>query len=110
MDAIILAGGSNPPDLAEMTSCQERALIEINGRPMIAYVLEAIRATPGIDRVAGVGSEATRRVVGELFPELLLVPDAGKMIEKALAAARALGMPLVLVTTCDVLRVTAGTS
>ena len=109
MDAIILAGGQTPPDLAALTDCQDRALIEINGRPMIAYVLEAIQAAQGIYRIAVVGNEKTLGVVGALFPAITTVPDTGKMIENALAAARVLGMPLVLVTTCDVPLVTART-
>ncbi|MBV9868518.1 MAG: nucleotidyltransferase family protein [Abitibacteriaceae bacterium] len=109
MDAIILAGGETPPDLAAATNCRDRALIEINGHPMVTYVVDAVQATPDIERIAVVGSEATRELIATRFPDMVLVADSGSMIGNAQAAMKALGMPLAVVTTCDIPLVTAGT-
>lgn len=109
MDAIILAGGESPEDLAAITDCRDRALLPLAGHPMVTYVIDAVRGAPNIERLAVVGSEATRQFVAARYPDTILVPDTGNMIGNARAAMQVMGMPLAVVTTCDVPLVTAGT-
>jgi len=111
MDALILAGGEAPADLAAnaLTSGNERALIEIGGRPMIAYLLDALRATRGVERIAVVGPEAVLHIAKTLAPDAITVPEGKKMMENALLGVRMLNTSRVLISTCDIPLVTAAT-
>ena len=47
IDALILAGSRGPDDpIAKLAGVPHKALAPIAGRPMLAYVLEAVRAVP----------------------------------------------------------------
>jgi GTP:adenosylcobinamide-phosphate guanylyltransferase len=58
MDAIILAGGLNSGPLRRMSSAQYEAEIEIAGRPMLDYVISALKSVHTITRIILVGSES----------------------------------------------------
>ncbi len=55
MDALILAGGDNQGKLSQVSAAPGAALIPIGNRFMVDYVISALRATPGIGRIALVG-------------------------------------------------------
>jgi GTP:adenosylcobinamide-phosphate guanylyltransferase len=56
MDALILAGGPAPPELCSATGCTDRALISLDGQPMVARVLDALRTTRGMEKIVVVAS------------------------------------------------------
>jgi GTP:adenosylcobinamide-phosphate guanylyltransferase len=103
MDALILAGGEASPELAEATGCTDRALIPIEGRPMIAHVLAALRSTVAIERIAVAGHEGTLAIA----TDTLHVPARGRMVDNLTAGLSALESSPVLVCTCDIPLVTA---
>lgn len=109
MDALILAGGDSPPDVAAATGCSDRAMIPMHGRPMIAWVFEALRATKGIERIAVVGSPACREAVLALSPQTITVPSGDRMPDNLIAGMRALGESRILICTCDIPLVSAAT-
>ncbi|MDQ3814568.1 MAG: nucleotidyltransferase family protein [Armatimonadota bacterium] len=112
MDALILAGGEVSPDLAStvLTGGKERALIEINGRPMVAYVLDALRVTAGVERIAVVGPEDVLRIVKALEPDVVTMPQGEGMMDNVLIGMTALNWPpLALISTCDIPLVSAAT-
>jgi GTP:adenosylcobinamide-phosphate guanylyltransferase len=109
MDALILAGGETPADVAAVTGGSDRAMMPIQGRPMIAWVLDALRATAGIDRIAVVGSTDTQAEVTALAPETITLPAGDRMTDNAIAGMRALGSASVLICTCDIPLVSAAT-
>src|SRR5688500_10802994 len=102
MDALILAGGESPPDVAAATGCTDRAILPINERPVIAWVLDALRATPGIERIAVAGSTATHAEVIALAPDTIAVPAGDRMLDNAISGLRVLGAERVLICTCDI--------
>lgn len=55
MDAVVLAGGSPDDPLAARYGVAAKTLVPVHGRPMVAYTLEALRATPEVGRVVYVG-------------------------------------------------------
>ena len=59
MEAIILAGASNSGRLRQVSPARYEAAIEIAGRPMLDYVVQALAATPEIDRLIVVGFSET---------------------------------------------------
>lgn len=52
IDAILLAGAPNDGQLKEVSPALSEAMIEIAGRPMIDYVIEALRQSEYIGRIA----------------------------------------------------------
>lgn len=55
VDAVVLAGARNDGPLADSADAEWEALIDVGGRPMAAWVLEALRDTGRVGRVAVVG-------------------------------------------------------
>jgi len=53
MDAIVMAGGIPKPEdpLYEFTQGQPKALLEVAGKPMVQWVLDAISGTESVERV-----------------------------------------------------------
>ncbi len=49
--ALVLAGGKTHPDFAEEAGVPQRALADINGWPMVRYVVEALREASTIGRI-----------------------------------------------------------
>ena len=97
--AVVLAGGRLSRDLAVATGAQHRALIPINGRPLLERVLDALRGAD-IDRVAVVGARALEPLVGEAAR---LVPETGDLVDNLFAGLRALDTASpTLVCTADV--------
>lgn len=55
MHAVVLAGQSNDGRLGDFADVSHEALIPIHGRPMVDYVLEALKQSPSIDGLRIVG-------------------------------------------------------
>ncbi len=98
-NAVVLGGGDPGEALAVAHGVAVKPLIELDGRPMGQYVLEALRGSGSVNHVA---------YVGPLTPSMrglvdLEVPDAGRLIANLEAGLRALGeQRRVLVATADV--------
>lgn len=113
MNALILAGGEVPPELAaavpsnSTATSHYRALIELNGRPMVSYVIEALSATRGLNRIAVAGADEVQQCARQIVPDAVTLPDTGKMTGNIVAGMRALSEATgseerVLITTCDI--------
>lgn len=102
MDALILAGGMAPPDLIAHSPSGDRALINLNGKALITYVYEALRETPGIERIAVAGSQGTLLSIEKVAPGALPAPAAETMMDTVVSGLRVLNAPDVLISTCDI--------
>lgn len=105
MDIILTAGGKPAPDdpLYPSTQGNYKAFLDINGKPMIQWVLEALDASKHIDRIFVAGLPAfTALSAGK---PLILVPDQGGMLENIKA-----GIDQVLKDSPNTTRVLAGSS
>jgi GTP:adenosylcobinamide-phosphate guanylyltransferase len=81
MDAIVMAGGIPKPEdpLYEFTQGQPKALLDIAGKPMIQWVLDAISGSVTVDRVVLVSlSEETGL---ECSKPITYLPDQGGLLE-----------------------------
>lgn len=99
--AVVLAGGKAKPEIAAATGVENRALIAVKGRTMLACVVEALRAAPGIGTVT---------VVGDLpdSTDYARVPDHGGFVENIFAGLEAAGAAeFALIATSDIPFVTA---
>ncbi len=102
VNAVILAGGGADDRLASAAGVASKALAPIDGVPMAAYVLSALRASTVIEHVVYVGptDERVRALVDHV------VPAGSRMVDSlALGAGAALalggGESRLLVATAD---------
>lgn len=67
VDAIVLAGALSRPPLTTVSDEPLEALIPVAGRPMIQWVISALRASAAVDRIVIVGpmEDLRERVTGE---------------------------------------------
>src|SRR5690349_3547629 len=80
MDAIVTAGGAPRPDepLYAVTQGGFKALIDIQGKPMIQWVLDALNASRRVDRVVVVGLPVFTDLHYE--KQITLIPNQGDML------------------------------
>ncbi|CAB1130122.1 NTP_transf_3 domain-containing protein [Candidatus Hydrogenisulfobacillus filiaventi] len=100
MHALILAGQPNRGRLREaFPAVAWEALIPVAGRPLVDYVVDALAATPGVDRLWAVGPVPER-------PGLTVLPAADNLwdnLRRGLEAVLAHdpGAPALLIATAD---------
>lgn len=97
--ALVLAGAHNDGLLKDVSDSPYEALIELGGRPMIEYVLDALRASPSVGRIGIVGPvEALQRTLS--LQDELLIESEGGMLDNLERGARRLddGNPLLVIT------------
>jgi hypothetical protein len=85
MDAIILAGGVPQEDdlLFEFTQGRPKALLDIAGKPMVQWVLDALTEARGIERIILVGLGAEN---GVSSPKLVsFVPPQGSLLRNVIS-------------------------
>src|SRR3569623_1548906 len=56
VDVVVMAGSVNRIPLYPGNKPGQKALVELNGKPLIGYVLDALQAARGIDRIFVVGA------------------------------------------------------
>jgi CTP:molybdopterin cytidylyltransferase MocA len=103
IDALILAGSRGPHDpVAALGGVPHKALTPIAGRPMLAYVLDAVRAVPEVDRIhICIDAETDLRAVTNGTP-FSRIPPASSPAASVAAALQAIdGDRALLITTAD---------
>lgn len=75
IDAIILAGGGKQSDLTRENNVDNKAFIEINGKPLVSYVLEALAFSGEVGRIAVVGPVERLAPLVEKYG-VIAVPEA----------------------------------
>lgn len=101
VDAVILAGADNDGRLASCDSARYEALIDIAGKPMIHYVLRAVKGCSRIGRVVVVGP---KQALAEAIPsgDAVLVERVGSIVDNLKAGMKALEpQEKVLIVTAD---------
>ena len=113
MDAVISAGSTpgKVDPLLEYTHVDRKALIPINGKPMIKWVTDALIGSHHIDRLIIVGLEQSPGIDFRSKP-VMFVPAEGKLIQNYIAGVeRALqdtsDTRHLLIATCDIPMITA---
>ena len=86
----VLAGFSteHPDPLAVAMGRQRKALLEINGRPMVQWVVSALRRSPRVGRIAIVGVGPEDGI--DFGPNVIYVPNKSRQFDNALAGVHAL--------------------
>jgi GTP:adenosylcobinamide-phosphate guanylyltransferase len=107
MDALILAGGQAPDDLLAKSPAGDRALIDLEGTALLTYVYDALRQTPGIERIAVAGLPGTLAALETVAPSALPAHAAETMMDTVVSGLKTLNASDVLVSTCDIPLVSA---
>lgn len=91
MDAILLAGGVPAPDspLYPYTEGKNKATLEIGGKPMLQWVIEALEGSSSIDSVVVVGCEEYQDKF-ELSKPVYFIPARGDLLTNFQIGADAL--------------------
>ena len=102
VDVLILAGAQNKGALKEYSSQRHEALIEINNKPMVEYVIRAVNNSQSTDRVALVGP--AKELTDSLNEDVdILVESAESMIDNIRAGVEKLASnKYILVVTSDI--------
>lgn len=112
MDAIILAGGETPEKLKValgVSAPTERALLAINGRTTIDYILESLQSVSSIGNTVVVAGPSTLEAVKDLSPGVIGVAAQRTLVENVMAGAGASSSSQLLICTCDIPLVTPET-
>ncbi len=118
MDALVLAGGETPPELSEGLSAEQnspdRALVALNGQPLLAYTLNALQNCARVERIAVAGTPAVLQYLTEHYPQVLAVESGDSMVENAVRGWERLqeqsgASHVTLITTSDVPLVSGAT-
>jgi GTP:adenosylcobinamide-phosphate guanylyltransferase len=88
MDAIVTAGGIPLPEepLYPATLGKSKALVDIAGKPMIQWVLDALSAASTVDNVIIVG--LTEKMGLKCTKKMYFISNQGKMVENLQAGSR----------------------
>ncbi len=88
MDAIVTAGGIPLPEepLYEATQGHPKAMVDVAGKPMVQWVLDALTDARSIDNVIVVG--LTEKSGLKCGKKMYFVSNQGKMVENLQAGAR----------------------
>ena len=103
VDVLVMAGGSKSDPLTEQEGVSNKALIPVDGKPMLTYVLEGLSRAPSINRVVVVGPEDALSGMQRNGFDFTLVPEGGTMLENAAAGLKAVEPDqLCLIVTGDI--------
>ncbi|MEW6573950.1 MAG: NTP transferase domain-containing protein [Bacillota bacterium] len=98
--ALVLAGSPNTGPLRDVSPAPSEALIDVHGRPLTAYVIEALLATPVVGRVVVVGPRDLGKSFGS--DRIVILPLQGGLLENLAVGLKALAnASRVLVVTGD---------
>lgn len=102
VDAVVLAGASNSGPLRECSNADYEAEIDVAGRPMVWYVVDALQRVESVQRIVVVGP--VRRLTPLLSDLRCQIVERGEtMVESLERGVSALGSPTaVLVVTGDI--------
>ncbi|MFK7804341.1 MAG: nucleotidyltransferase family protein [Anaerolineae bacterium] len=89
MDAIIIAGGTPQPEdpLYTYSQGKPKALIDINGRPMIVWVLDALNQAQSVDElvVVGIDNPADQETIqAEIGSPIKFLHNTGGLVSNGL--------------------------
>ena len=82
VDAVVLAGSINRIALYPGDVPGRKALVELCGRPLIAYVLDALHEARSVGRIVVVGAPDVLAYAGR-WAEVEGIPEGGSLIENA---------------------------
>lgn len=109
VDAVVLAGSVNDGRLREMSGESYEAMVTIGDKPMVSYVVETLRKSPLVNRIAIAGPESEMTGLFGGMEGVVFAPAGATAIESCLNALELLQPEgPVLVATSDIPLLTPG--
>jgi GTP:adenosylcobinamide-phosphate guanylyltransferase len=112
MNAILTAGGTSQPKdpLHALSGGGYKSMLDINGKPMVQYVIDALNACEQIERIVVVGLPPQNLL--ESAKPLLILEDSGDLVANILAGAAELlrqdpQAPYALIISSDIPAITS---
>lgn len=102
MEAVLLAGGVNKGKLAECSDARWEALIDINGRPMAAYVVKGLLDSGMISRVVVSGPEELKEALSCFGEKVVLVKPGENLLNSLLNALSEVKGRMAVIGTADI--------
>lgn len=103
VDALVMAGGSKAEPLAEQEGVINKAFITINGKSMLAYILEGLSRSPSVNKIVVVGPKECLTELHQAGFPFTLVPETGSMLDNIAAGLKAVDQDrLCLVVSGDI--------
>ena len=107
MDALIMAGG-----LAQRLGCGEKSCIDLNGKPLISYIIHALKDASSVERIFVSVTEATpqtKLLIETEYKELQIIEAAeGNYVGDMIYSIKKTGaFGPILVVMCDLPLVSA---
>ncbi len=105
INALVLAGSSNREELEQQENVDNKALLEINGAPMIVHVLSVLEETPSISEIALITSSSQVRNIEaggkKLDEKYRIIEEQGSLLENLEAGLRQMPQeePCLVVTS-----------
>jgi molybdopterin-guanine dinucleotide biosynthesis protein A len=115
VDAVVLAGGLNSDSLRASCGYEKEALITIGNRPMVEYVVNALKHTPQVGRIVVAGHRDDLTSIFGSDPSLIISdsgPSSVATLQKGLETLQAKTpdhsqtQRMVIVTTGDIPMIT----
>jgi CTP:molybdopterin cytidylyltransferase MocA len=100
IDAVVLAGSVNRIPLYRGNPPGFKALVEMRGRPLISYVLDALHESRYVDRIVVVGAPQVLKYAGK-WPRVDLVHEGHSLVRNAWRGLRAARTERVLFCNPD---------
>lgn len=98
-DALVMAGGKISGAFARATGTTVKALVPLEGGPLVSRVLATLQATPGLERICVVGPDSVR---GTLPANILWVRNGHSAIDNLRLGIEALGPATERLLLCGV--------
>ncbi|WP_408955234.1 nucleotidyltransferase family protein [Natroniella sp. ANB-PHB2] len=103
LDAIVLAGAVNNGELSEVSKENYEALIRVNDRPMVEYVVNTLQKVELVDRIILIGPADLGHANLELDDNVeLFTTDKNTLLENIKLGLRQTDKPYSLVLTSDI--------
>lgn len=107
-DTVVLAGGGKPEPLTDQEKVSNKAFIKLYGRPLLAYVLSALKEAPSIGRIVVVGPADELAGLSADGYKFTAVAEQESMLDNLAAGLEAVDpQRLCLVVTGDIPLITA---
>lgn len=102
IEAVLLAGGATKGKLAECTDARWEALIDINGKPMAAYVVKGLLESGVISRVVISGPEELSAALSDFGDKVQIVKPGENLLDSLLNALAEVRGERAIIGTADI--------
>jgi GTP:adenosylcobinamide-phosphate guanylyltransferase len=102
-DVVVMAGGGKPEPLTAAEGVQNKAFIDLNGRPLLTYILDALAKAPSIDNLVVAGpKEELNKLIAEGY-KIQVAEEGATMLENLAEGLKLVNQErLCLVVTADI--------